>query len=149
MRRALMVGAIVTGLFLGMSGAAVPSGAEKPKVVCWKFDASGSTKQFRTAPRKCFMFKRGATYNAEGAAATSHVHWRWGYRRAKGKGKLGISTVGEVPARFRLTKPVEKCGRTVFSKLNVRYHVPPGPDYPGGPDHPAYDGHYAFHLYTC
>ena len=102
------------------------------------------------SPRKCIIFKKGAEANAEGVANTQSVRWRWGKSKAKGNGKLGVNMIGPIPARFRLTKVVTSCtGRPVFSKLNVKYHIPPGPAYPGGPDIPEDRGHYSFHLNAC
>ena len=148
MRQVFVLGMIAVGVvaLVPTSGA---SAGDRPQVICWKFDRSGMHKTYRTAPRKCFVFKHGATANAEGAASIRHAHWRWRNGRAKGKGKLGISTVGAVPARFRLTKPIDRCGHTVFSKINVRYRIPSGPQYPGGPDLDGDKGHYSFHTYTC
>ncbi len=133
------------------AGAGAGAGAgSRPAVLCRTFDSSGYVDYFRVAPRKCTMFKRGAEANAEGVANAARVRWRWGAGRAKGKGKLGVNMVGLVPARFRLSNAVRSCdGRPVFSKLNVRYRIPPGPAYPGGPDYPGDRGHYAFHLNTC
>ena len=128
-----------------------PGGREpRPAVLCRTFDRNGYEDHFRVAPKRCTAFKRGAEANAEGVANMRAARWRWGSGKATAKGKLFVNMIGPVPARFRLSKAVTSCtGRPVFSKLNVRYHIPPGPAYPGGPHVPEDRGHFAFHLNTC
>jgi hypothetical protein len=115
----------------------------KPKVACWNksFPSEpGAEPQFYLAPRKCAIFRRGAASIAEGDAIGDRLRWRWGFRKARGKGRVYVSSAGMQPGKLRLTKPVTSCGRLVFSK--VRAHIDPKPE-----DVESY--HYSFRIYTC
>lgn len=150
MKRALFGSVVIiclVGLLTQATGA--PSDQE-PTVLCRSSDASGYVDRPKVAPRKCIIFKRGAEANSERFANTSGVRWRWGDRRARGKGMLAIDTAGKVQARFRLTKVVEGCThRPAFSKLTVRYRIPPSPGSPGGADYQEHRGDFSYRLNTC
>jgi hypothetical protein len=117
--------------------------AGKPKVACWnKGFPPDADPRFYVAPKNCYMLRRGATAAYQGNVAARSMKWRWGQRRAKGKGKIFISTVGALRVRVRLRNPVRSCGRRVFSTVTFRYREPanfPGPANAKG----------SFHLYTC
>lgn len=81
---------------------------EKPKVACWnKGFPPGGNPQFYVAPKNCYMLRRGATAAYQGNVAARSMKWRWGQRRAKGKGKIFISTVGGLRVRVHLRSPVK------------------------------------------
>jgi hypothetical protein len=121
-----------------------PRGASgKPEVACWNNSfpgEPGAEPQFYRAPRKCRIFRRGATSIAEGDAIGDRLRWRWGFRKARGSGRVYVSSAGMQPGKLKLTKPVMSCGRLVFSKVRAR--IDPKPQ---GVD--SY--HYSFRIYTC
>jgi hypothetical protein len=129
----------------GESRPAVPRGP-RPAVLCRNYQPNPPpdyVDQYRVAPDHCAIMKRGGSSTAE-TAAVGHAHWHWGNGRAKGHGKLLGNMGASWPATFRLSKVVVGCdGRPLFSKLNVKYRIPPGPDYPGDREH------FSFHLNTC
>ena len=82
------------------------------------------------------MVKRGEFANAFTVEAKS-IHWkRWRSGQAQGTGKEFIGMgVGFETVHVKLSKPVTRCGRRVFSKARFRF---PGLDSGGG-----------FRLDTC
>lgn len=96
----------------------------EPKVICiTKYEPP--TGKYAYKPSACEFHKRGefpiAGYNT---ARTSSLDWEsWGNRKARGDGKLFISTVGPVDAEIKLTKARDRnlCGKMVFTKLHVEY----------------------------
>jgi hypothetical protein len=117
-------------------------GAEKPQVGCWNkswpTDPGNPHPQFYVAPRKCAILRRGVDAIAGGDAIGKGLRWRWGNQRATAKGKLYISSAGLHPGRIRLTNPVTRCDRLVFSKVRVRIDV-----------QDAETVRYGFPIYTC
>lgn len=97
------------------SGSA-QAGQDTPLVACAVASSSGPELRFVRTPRKCLVQQRGCSAGPC-YAALLRMKWNWGNRAAKGHGKRGISTAGLFPVDVRLTKPVTKCGHTVFSKI--------------------------------
>ncbi len=133
-------------LLAGSVGLAETSGAastdkrgREPKVVCvTKYQPP--TGKYEYKPHACEFHKRGefpiAGYNT---ARTSNLDWKsWGDRKARGDGRLFISTVGPVDAEIKLSKARHRdlCGKTVFTKLHVEYH---GESFDGQPVNGNFD----------
>lgn len=83
------------------------------------------TGAYRTKPRRCVFHRRGvfplAGYNTYSMVK---LRWKqWGPRKARGKGKLGVSTVGLVKTKVDLRKPRTRCGERVFTVLRMRYKI--------------------------
>ena len=106
-------------------GSAEPRG-EKPAVACWNtyfpFEPEGPDTLKR--PKRCLLYRDGAKKYAGGAVASKRLSWNWRNRRATALGRLDEPVRG--PERFKrgrlaLTKPVEACGRRMFSELSYHY----------------------------
>ena len=144
MRRTILHAATVAALLISTALALAEDGAvtEKPKVGCWNKtfpnEAGTTNPQFYVAPRKCAILRRGAIAIAGGDAIGRSLKWKWGNRRATAKGKLYISSAGLHPGRIKLSKPVNSCGRLVFSKVRARIDVEGGETV-----------RYGFPIYTC
>ena len=94
----------------------------EPKVICIT-SYKPPEGEYAYKPGKCVFHKRNefpvAGYNTE---TTGSLNWRsWGNRKARGVGKLFISTVGPVDLRIKLTKPRRRCDKTVFTKAHFDY----------------------------
>ena len=125
-------------LVLGLASA---SDAEKrgrePKVVCVT-SYQPPRGIYAYTPGTCDFHKRGEFPIAHAnTAVTFNLDWKaWGNRRARGEGKIGISTVGPVPVKIKLTKPRDRCGRVVFTKAHFSYD---GESFDGTPVHGSFD----------
>jgi hypothetical protein len=130
----MLVGCLVFGL---ASVSEAEKRGREPKVICvTKYQPPRGIYAYK--PGTCEFHKRGvfpiAGYNT---ARASNINWKaWGNRRARGKGKLGISTVGPVPVKIKLTKPRDRCGKTVFTKGHFNYD---GESFDGTPVHGNFD----------
>jgi len=94
---------------------------DEPQVVCLTEWGPQATGWYRSRPRECDLHERGKTPVAHvNVWVTKQLRWlRWGPRSAVAKGKLGVSTVGLVPLKVRLTRPRELCGHTVFTRAHL------------------------------
>ena len=113
-----------------VDGEASQAGEKKIKVACWNhyFPAENEQPDFLAAPRKCLWFKRKAVTYFDGAVLGKKLEWEWGDQRATAEGRVKVQGVGDDfgEGRVRLFKPVESCGRTVFSKLRYKTRSPDG-----------------------
>lgn len=97
----------------------------KSRVACYKdfFPGPGDEPVFRKRPRKCIFINRGASDLAS-TVDTEKVKWKkWGRKRAKGKGKTFVAMMAPdnyFTVRIKLSKPVKRCDRRVFSKAKFR-----------------------------
>lgn len=89
--------------------------SSKPVVAC----AVAGHLAFKRTPRHCLIQKRGCPGTSACYVALERMKWNWGNRVAEGHGKRGFTMAGLFPVEVRLTKPVTKCGHTVFSKIKV------------------------------
>lgn len=75
--------------------------------------------QIRSAPRRCRWFGDGIDFLA-GAVQARKLKWKhWGSKRTNANGEYFEPMNVEdpwLPLRVKLSKPVERCGRTVYSK---------------------------------
>lgn len=89
----------------------------KPKVLCLTEWGAAPRGDYHYRPRSCDLHQRGAPALRQAIAVTRRLEWsQWGGRVAIAKGKLGISSVGLVPLKLRLSRPRSMCGRTVYTK---------------------------------
>ena len=107
------------------SAHAAAKGDPKPVVAC----AARGALHFRVAPRQCLILKRGCPGTSACYIAAERMRWNWGQRVAKGRGKRGFNMAGLFRVKIRLTKPIMRCGRRVFSKISVRGEAPTGGSY--------------------
>ena len=119
--------------------AADATAASKTRVACWnkKYPFEPNAEPvFRKRPNRCVFVKRGEFANAFTVEAKSigWKRWRSGQARGKGKDFIGMGVGFEI-VRIRLSKPVSRCGRRVFSKAHFRF--------------PAFDSGGGFRLDTC
>ena len=104
----------------------IEKGGHEPRVVCiTAYQPPRGAYRFR--PRQCELHHRGA-FPIAGYATQRlfKLKWRsWGPRRARGRGMIGISTVGPVPVKVTLARPKHqgpRCNdRAVFSKARLEY----------------------------
>jgi hypothetical protein len=62
---------------------------------------------------------------------TKSLNWRsWGNRKARGVGTILISTAPPMDVRVKLTKPRQRCDKTVFTKAHFKYE---GESFDGAP----------------
>jgi hypothetical protein len=124
--RLLLVSApLLTLLLTALASGSAEAGLREPKVICIERYGNNPTGSYRYKPRKCVFHHRGEFPVAGvNTASTSSLHWRrWGPRRAKGRGKIGISTVGEERVKVTLTRPRFRCGVTVFTHAKFRIRI--------------------------
>ena len=121
--------AIVTAAMLFVSPAAAESmdtRAAKPKVLCLNYGAGNFYVRIR--PARCDYYSSRAPDDpivSMAIAPTKSVRWtHWGFRSAVGRGRYHVNGPGFVPARFRLLRPRNACGRRMFTKLRVRVFIP-------------------------
>lgn len=114
-------------------GAAWPSKAggagSQPRVACWNkyFPFEPEPPQFRLAPRKCLIYRDGAETYAEGSVLGQSLRWKVRPSRARALGKLDEPKNDRTaPHRGRLvlSRPVNSCGRRVFSRVEYRIRTP-------------------------
>lgn len=112
----LLVGVALAALALSPAlGAQALAGP--PKVLCLTKLGGTPRGDYRQRPRSCDLHQRGAPPVRQAIAVTRRLEWsQWGGRVAIAKGKIGISSVGLVPLKLRLTRPRSICGRTVYTK---------------------------------
>lgn len=98
----------------------------KPRVLC--LNSRSGNFYVRARPSRCdFYDARAPSGQIVGLAVypSRGVRWtHWGYRFAYGKGRYHVNGPGFVPARFRLVRPRNACGRLMFTKLRVRINIP-------------------------
>ena len=114
----------ISGLFLASQASASP---EQPEVVCLNY----ATQEFsyRTEPAKCDYFDSRAPLPPTTALAlviTRRVQWsHWGKATAFGRGQYHPKGAGYwTPARVKLSRPTDVCGRQVFTSIQVKLKFP-------------------------
>jgi hypothetical protein len=104
---------------------AAPSG-QKTKVPCWnKNFPNQGPPQIRSAPHKCHLFRRGIDFLAGAVLFRTHRWKHWGANETRARGKYYEPMNVEDPwhpLRVKLVKPIERCGRTVYSKAIFKSH---------------------------
>ena len=123
---------VPAGLGTSATAAASPAADEagmraaaKIEVLCWNnhFPPPGpgsGPADIRAMPKKCSLFRDGYNYEAAGAVHMRKLHWKhWGDRSAIGRGEFAQPMDVDdpwKPIKVRLTRAVDDCGRTVYSK---------------------------------
>ena len=109
---ALALAALAFSSSLGAQALAGP-----PKVLCLTKLGGTPRGDYLQRPSSCDLHQRGAPPVRQAIAVTRQLEWsQWGGPVAIADGKLGISSVGLVPLKLRLSRPRSICGRTVYTK---------------------------------
>jgi hypothetical protein len=114
-----VVGALLVAALVPPTAAARP---HSPKVICitsYRLPRGA----YRYKPHHC-VFHQRHKFPITGAntVRTKDLHWKhWTQRSAAAKGEVLVSTIGPSPASLKLTRPRTLCGKTVFTRLRVRF----------------------------
>jgi hypothetical protein len=96
----------------------------RTKVLCLVYKGGQSYRLHRTTPRECVGEFKGRSGTG---LLLRHMRWQhWGRSRARGKGGWTMphpDAPGDVHihVHVRLSRPLQRCGYTVFSRAHVRY----------------------------
>jgi len=115
---------------LWLSSPAAPAGADsspgfKPVWAICLTKSEQPRGKHSYKPRRCTLHARGAfPIDSTNTKALTQLRWkRWNERRAVGRGKSWISTVGRVRARVVLRRPRFRCGEWVFTRAQITERV--------------------------
>ena len=106
----------------GWHPADTRKGRPNIRVLCFNNNhpSEGRPADVRSSPRKCSLYRRGYDYEAAGAVHMRKLRWKhWGGQTTVAKGQYAEPMDIEEPwkpIRVRLKKPVERCGRAVYSR---------------------------------
>ena len=128
-----VLGAIIIATITTMAILAAPAAtgstevrAVKPRVLCLNYGAGNF--YVRSRPARCDYYSARAPDDpivAMAIAPTKSVRWtHWGFRSAVGRGRYHVNGPGFIPARFRLLRPKNACGRKMFTVIRIRMKVP-------------------------
>ena len=137
--------ALIAAGLIATSGSA--STKSPVKVLCWNTNSpplepgapGNGPANIRSAPKKCSLYRDGYGFEAAGAVHMRKLKWKhWGDRTTVAKGQYAeFMDVDDPwkPIKVRLKLPIERCGRTVYSKAS--FSTPRG------------GGHLKFPIWTC
>lgn len=93
-----------------------------PSVLCYR-SWSPESRFLTRLPRSCDTHWRGRVYDAASFQRFSGLRWRkWGPTYALARGRLFQNMAGWKKVHIKLSRPVKRCGRDVFSRVSGRVY---------------------------
>lgn len=91
-----------------------------PEVLCFR-SWSPSSRFHSRRPRSCYTHWRGREYDGASFQRYRGLRWsRWSQNSALARGRLYQNMAGWKKVRIRLSQPVQRCGKRIFSRVSGR-----------------------------